>query len=79
MIAAREWIHILWLVHELGSEGGSGIAVRRVVFCQRYVSHISKLVRATVDGVKKTVVFFSYAVKGSSFLGRYCHGSENRR
>ena len=42
------------------------------------VSHNFKLVRATVDGVKKTGFFPSYKVKGNSFLTGFCHGAENR-
>ena len=43
-----------------------------------YVSHNFKLVRASVDGVTKKVIFPSYKVKGSSSLSGFCHGAENR-
>ena len=46
---------------------------------KRHVSHIFKLVRASGDLLTKCRKFPSYVVKGSSFLGGYCHGSENRR
>ena len=47
--------------------------------CDKHVSHISKLVRdiaPLVDGVKKSIIFFSCTVKGKSSLANFCHEPE---
>ena len=42
------------------------------------MSHISKLASATGERVRKTIFFSCCTVKGSPFLVRFWHGSENR-